>query len=274
MVQAALLELELTLEMEKIRKMEKLNESVPHASAGVKMDYYRKLAIIAGILWIIYTGVDVLSFLFLGPLTAPNYLISVSENAGLVGTGALLLLIGGVAASGIAVSLYPVLKKFNASLALGAVGFRVSEGVLRFVAVCAYLLLITLSQQFVQAGAPDSSYFQTLGALLQAGRLWVGGGVGSLLAFSIGCSLYYIIFYRTKLVPRWISVWGLIFGISGIVSCALVSTGLIAPFSTEQVVMVIPMLPQEIVLAVWLIVKGFDPSAIASLSAKTATNEL
>ena len=83
-----------------------------------------------------------------------------------------------------------------------------------------------------------------------------------------------IIFYQIKLVPRWISVWGLVFGILGIVSCALVSTGLIAPFSTVQVVMLIPMLPQEIVLAVWLIVKGFNPSAIASLSANKATDEL
>ena len=237
------------------------------------MNNYRKLAIIAGILFIIYTGVDVLSFLFLGPVTATNYLVSVSENAGLVGTGALLLLIGGACASGIAISLYPVLKKFNAGLALGAVGFRISEGVLRFVAVCVLLLLITLSQQFVKAGAPDSSYFQTLGTLLYAGNRWLGN-VGTLLAFSIGALLYYIIFYRTKLVPRWISVWGLVFGILGILSCALVSTGLIAPFGTEQVVMLIPMFPQEMVLAVWLIVKGFNPSAIASLSAKTATNEL
>ncbi len=237
------------------------------------MNNFRKLAISAGILFIIYTSVDVLSVLFLGPVTAPNYLVSVSENAGLVGTGAFLLLIGGACASGIAISLYPVLKKFNAVLALGAVGFRISEGVLRFVSVCALLSLITLSQLFVKAGAPDSSYFQTLGALLYAGHRWVGN-VGSLLAFSIGCTLYYIIFYQTKLVPRWITVWGLVFGISGIVSCALVSIGFIAPFGTEQVVMVIPMLPQEMVLAVWLIVKGFNPSAISSRSTTTATNEL
>ena len=237
------------------------------------MNYFRKLAIIAGVLFIIYTSVDVLTFLFLGPVSATNYLVSVSANAGQVGAGAFLLFIGGACASGIAISLYPVLKKFNPVLALGAVGFRISEGVLRFVAVCALLSLITLSQQFVKAGAPDSSYFQTLGVLLYAGYRWVGN-VGSLLAFSIGCTLYYIIFYRTKLVPRWISVWGLVFGISGIVSCALVSIGLIAPAGTAQVVMVIPMLPQEMVLAVWLIVKGFNPSAIASLSAKTATNQL
>ena len=115
------------------------------------MNNFRKLAISAGILFIIYTGVDLLSFLFLGPVTATNYLVSVSENAGLVGTGAFLLLIGGACASGIAISLYPVLKKSNPVLALGAVGFRISEGVLRFVSVSALLSLITLSQLFVKA---------------------------------------------------------------------------------------------------------------------------
>jgi hypothetical protein len=237
------------------------------------MNNYRKLAISAGVLFIIYTVVDVLCFPFLAPVTAPNYLVSVSENASLVGTGALFLLIGYACASGIAISLYPVLKKYNATLALGAVGFRITEGVLGFVSVCALLSIVTLSQLFVKAGAPDASYYQTLGALLYAGKQWVAN-VGSLLAFSIGCTLYYHIFYQTKLVPRWISVWGLVFGILGIVSCALVSIGLIAPFGTEQVLMVIPMLPQEMVLAVWLIAKGFNPSAIASLSAKSATKEL
>jgi hypothetical protein len=231
----------------------------------VKMNYFRKIAIVVGVLFIIYTSVDILSFLFLGPVTATNYLVSVSENRGLVGTGALLLLIGGACASGIAISLYPVLKKFNGGLALGAVGFRISEGVLSFVSVCFLLLLITLSQQFVKAGAPDSSYFQTLGVLLYAGYRWVGN-VGSLLAFSIGALLYYIIFYRTKLVPRWISVWGLVAAILGMLSCVLVLVGLIAPFDTEQVVMNLPMFPQEMVLAVWLIVKGFNPSVIASKS--------
>jgi len=235
------------------------------------MNTYRKTAIIAGVLFIIYTSVDILSFLFLGPVTAPNYLVSVSANRGLVGIGALLLLIGGACASGIAISLYPVLKKFNAGLALGAVGFRISEGVLRFVSVCGLLSLITLSQQFVKAGAPDSSYFQTLGVLVYAGYHWVGN-VGSLLAFSIGCLLYYIIFYRTKLVPRWISVWGLVAAILAMVSCALATVGLITPFGTVQVVMALPMLPQEMVLAAWLIVKGFNPSAIAAGSDKVGVN--
>jgi hypothetical protein len=234
------------------------------------MDSYRKIAISAGVLFIIATGADMLSFLFLGPRDAADYLVAVSANRGLIGTGALLLFIGGAAATGVAISLYPLLKRFNAGLALGSLVFRTFEGVLRFVAVSlGLLLLITLSQQFVDAGAPDSSYFQTLGALLVAGYRWVSN-VGALLAFSIGCLLYYIIFYRTQLVPRWLSVWGIVGAILTMASALSVMLGLFEPMSTGQIVMNLPIMPQEMVLAAWLIVKGFNPSAIASLSAKVS----
>jgi hypothetical protein len=86
------------------------------------------------------------------------------------------------------------------------------------------------------------------------------------MAFSIGCLLYYIIFYRAKLVPRWLSGWGIVAGIFTILSALLAMYGLIAPFSTEQIILNLPILPQELVLAVWLIVKGFNPSVIASKS--------
>ena len=229
------------------------------------MNSYRNNAKVAGVLFIIADVVGFLSLPFLEPMNATNYLVSVSTNANQVATGALLLFIGGAAAIGIAISLYPVLRKYNEGLALGAVGFRTVEGVFDIVGFIGLLLLITLSQQFVKAGAPDSSYFQTLGVLLVAGYRWVAN-VGALLAFSIGCLLYYIIFYRTKLVPRWLSGWGLVAGVLTMVSCLLTMFGLMAPFSTEQIVLNLPMLPQELVLAVWLIVKGFNPSVIASKS--------
>jgi hypothetical protein len=225
---------------------------------------HRKTAMIVGVLFITATGADMLSSLFLGPRDAADYLVAVSANRGLVGAGALLLFVGGAAATGVAISLYPVLRRFNEGLALGSLVFRTFEGVLRFVAVSlGLLLLITLSQQFVDAGAPDSSYYQTLGALLVAGYRWVAN-VGALLAFSIGCLLYYIIFYQTKLVPRWLSVWGIVAAILTMASCLLVMTGAFEPMSTGQIVMNLPILPQEMVLAVWLIVKGFNPSVIAS----------
>lgn len=230
---------------------------------GARMRYDRKLAIIAGVLFIIADLVGFLSIPFLAPVNAADYLVSVSTNEGLVATAALLLFIGGAAAIGIAVSLYPVLKKYSEGLALGAVGFRTVEGVLDVIAVTGLLLLITLSQRFVQAGAPDSSYFQTSGVLLVSGYHWVAN-VAKLLAFSIGALLYYIIFYRTRLVPRWLSGWGLVAVIFTMASSLLVMYGLIAPFSAGQIVLNLPILPQELVLAVWLIVKGFNPSVIAT----------
>jgi hypothetical protein len=229
------------------------------------MNSYRNNAIMAGVLFIIADLVGFLSLPFMAPVNATDYLVSVSTNGGLVATGALLLFIGGAAAIGIAISLYPVLRKYNEGLALGAVGFRTVEGVLDIVSVMGLLLLITLSQEFVKAGTPDSSYFQTFGVLLVSGFHWVAN-VGKLLAFSIGALLYYYIFYQTRLVPRWLSGWGLVAIILTMSSALLAMYGLIAPFSTEQIILNLPILPQELVLAVWLIIKGFNPSAIASKS--------
>ena len=226
---------------------------------------YRNNAISAGVLFIIADLVAFAGFPFLAPMNDTNYLVSVSTNGGLVATGALLVFMGGAAAIGIAISLYPVLRKYNEGLALGAVGFRIVEGLFYFVGVTCLLLLITLSQQFVNAGAPVASYFQTLGVLVVSGYRWAINVV-ALLAFSIGCFLYYIIFYRTKLVPRWLSGWGVVASTLTILSALLAMFGLIDRFSTAQVVLNLPILPQELVLGVWLIVKGFNPSVITSES--------
>jgi len=233
------------------------------------MNRNRKIAIIAGVLFIIATVASVLGTLFSKPiLDATDYLIKISANENRIAIGALFKFIAAAASAGIAISLYPILKKYNQGLALGAVGFRLIEGMLGIVGVICLLLLTTLSQEFVKAGAPDSSYFQTSGVLIVAGRDWMGN-VAGLLAFGLGALMYYYIFFQTKLVPRWLSGWGLIGIILIIVVSMLVMFRVIGPMSTTQIVLAVPIGLQEMVLAVWLIVKGFNPSVIASLSAKT-----
>ena len=222
--------------------------------------YYRKEAISAGVLFIIADLVGFLSLPFIAPLNDSNYLVSVSTNGGLVATAALLLFVGSAAAIGIAVSLYPALRRHDEVRSLGSVAFRTVEGLLGIVAAMVLLLVVTLSRQFVEAGAPDSSYFQTLGALLDSGYHLIVNA-GKLMAFSIGALLYYCVFYRSKLVPRWLSGWGIVAAMFTMVSALFVMLGLIAPFSAGQVVLNLPILPQELVLAVWLIVKGFNPIA-------------
>jgi len=229
------------------------------------MGTYKKTAIIAGILFIIATVDALLSTPFLTPVNASNYLTAVSAQGNQVTTGALLAFIAAAASAGIAISLYPVLRKYHEGLALGAVGFRLIEGVFYIVGVIALLLLLTLSRDFVQAGAPDSPYFQTLGALLLAGYHW-SGNVGSLLAFCLGALMYYYIFYQTRLVPRWLAGWGLVGAAMCMIAGLLVMFRVIGPMSTPQVVLALPIAVQEMVLAVWLIVKGFNPSVISSRS--------
>jgi len=207
----------------------------------------------------IATAASILSLPFLGPINDSNYLVSVSVNGNQVTTGAFVALIGAFASASIAISMYPVLRRHNEGLALGAVGFRLIEGVFYIVGVVFLALLLSLSQEFVKAESPGSSYFQTVGVVLLAGYHWAEY-VGGPLAFCLGALLYYYIFYQTRLVPRWLSGWGLVGIALLLVATVLVMFSVIGAFSTFQVILALPIAVQEMALAVWLIVKGFNPS--------------
>ena len=118
-----------------------------------------------------------------------------------------------------------------------------------------------------------SSYFQTADVLINAGTGWLTNWA-MLLTWCIGALLYYSVFYQYRLVPRWLTVWGLVGITLTIIGALLVMFHLIPPAGTIQIILNLPILPQEMVLAVWLIAKGVNPGAVASLSAKTATNKL
>ena len=218
----------------------------------------RKTARIVGVLFIIATSASIASSPFLTSINSSNYLVDVSANGNQVLAGALLAFIAAIASASIAVSLYPTLKNYNGTLALGAVGLRLIEGTLYIVGITVLVVLLALSQEFVRAGAPSSPYFQTLGIMLLAGYHWVYY-VGAVLAFCLGALMYYYIFYQTRLVPRWLSGWGLIGVILLSVAAMLIMFNVIVPLSTSQAVLVLPIAVQEMALAVWLIVKGFKP---------------
>jgi len=235
------------------------------------MNTYKKTAISVGVLFIIATVLGVLGRSFYQPiLDAPDYLIKISANENQVIIGGLLALLAAFACAGIAIGLYPVLKKHHEALALGSVGLRIMEGMLIIVGVVGLLSLLTLSQEYVTAGASNASLFQASGTSLLAVRDWAGKL--SIIAFTLGALMYYYVFYQSKLVPRWLSGWGFLGAALSLAAALLAISGQIIYFSTPFILLQVPIGVQEMVLAVWLIVKGFNPSAIASLSAKTATN--
>ena len=213
----------------------------------------KRTARIAGILFIVATAASLLGSSFLGSVNASNYLTLLSANSGSVSTGILFLLIGAFSSASIAISLYPVLRRYSQGLALGAVGFRLIEGALYIIGAIFVVLLLNVSRQFVTAGG--SSLSQSLGATLLVGYNWVNFAAAPLV-FALGASMYYLIFYRTKLVPRWLSGWGLAGTMLCISSSLLVMFNLLGAFSTPQIVLNLPIAVQEMALAVWLIVKG------------------
>jgi hypothetical protein len=231
------------------------------------MDTNRRIAVVAGVLFITATLADVISRVALVQpiLSAPVDLTKISANENQVLLGALFLLIGAAAAAGIAIALYPVLRKHNEGLAIGSVGFRLIEGALYLGIVVCLLVLVTLSQESANAGTPAPSAFQAQAALLMAARDSLGEV--AVLTFGLGGLMYYWVFYQSRLVPRWLSVWGLVAITLVMVSGLLVMLRLTEPMSTTQIVLALPIAVQEMVMAVWLIAKGFNPSALAAKSA-------
>jgi hypothetical protein len=245
-----------------------LNETHPyHSKKEKEMNTNRKTAIIVGVLYIVGTVAGILCKVLTTPiLDGPDYLVKVSANENQIVLAALFLLIMGLALAMVPVMMFPILKKQNETLALGYVVFRGAlETVTTIAMVISWLFLTILSQEYI-AGSPDASYFQTLGALLLNGNDSIGSI--SQIVFPLGALMFYCLLYQSKLIPRWISGWGLIAAVLWIAVTFLDLFGLINPWSNTGLLMALPIFLQEMVMAVWLIVKGFNPSAIASLSAK------
>jgi hypothetical protein len=227
---------------------------------------FRKTAIIVGVLYIIGTVAGILSVVFMGSvLKDPDYLINISTNANQMMGGALSILVMGLALAMVPVVMYPVARKFNEILALGYVVFRGALETVTYIAtVITFLLLLALSKTYVQAGAPDDLSFKVLGTvLLKAENI----SQVTTIVFILGALMFYYLLFQSRLVPRWISGWGLIATIPYFASGFLVIFGLTEHMSTIDTVLRLPLGLQEMALAVWLIIKGFNPSALDVQSA-------
>ena len=229
------------------------------------MSNYRKTAVIVGVLYIIGTVAGILSVALSGPARdETRYLMDVSANPNQIVITALFVLLMGLALALVPVVLFPLLRKHNEVLALGYVVFRGAlETALYIGMTVGWLMLIVLSMEYVKAGAPAASYFQTLGTLLLAGNEAMSTVL--IIVFSLNALMLYTIFYQSQLIPRWISVWGFIAILLHLTTAFLLLFGIVesSDMSTLMAFNFL-ILVQEMVMAVWLIVKGFNPAAIAA----------
>jgi hypothetical protein len=230
-----------------------------------KMNSHRRTARIVGVLFIVATAAPILTAPFIGFLGGgllgepiPDYLVTVSASELQVFMGMFIELIWALAVVGIPVMLFPILKKHYKALALGFHSLRFVEAISTIVGSIILLTLLTLSQEFVRAGAPDASYYQALGTLLLAARE-AAFMIGSGLVWSLSALALNYMLFRSGLVPRWISGWGLI---GATLSFA---TYLLQFFGMSLDILFLPIALQEMVFAVWLIIKGFNSSAIEAV---------
>jgi len=225
----------------------------------------QKIARVTGILFVITFIASIPPVLFLyGPLLDdPRYILGGGAADNGASLGALLELILIIANIGTAVVLYPVVKRVNEILALGFVTARVIESVFIGVGLLIILSMVTLRQE-AAAGA-DASSLLAVGQSLVALQSWTFLlGPGFVVGVGNGLILGYLM-YRSALVPRGLAMLGLIAGPVLLARFVGILFGVFEPTSVLGSLTVVPEFIWELALGIWLIVKGFNPSAVASL---------
>ena len=183
-------------------------------------------------------------------ISAPEPFAAVSENETLLVVGTLLELINAIAVIGIGVLMFTVLKRHNETQAVGYLSLRIVEAVFCSLIVISPLSLIRLGQNQPQASA----------ALSIAERASISGLLVPIF-FSLGALLLYFSLYQSKLLPRFIPIWGLV------AAMLILTLNLLSAFGLElgmgiSMVFALPIILNEIFMGIWLIAKGFNPSAV------------
>ncbi len=237
------------------------------------MNTYRTNAAVAGVLYIIGTAAGILSLALTQPLRdAQDLLASVAANTNQVIAAALCVLLMCLSLALVPVVLYPVLKRHNQVLALGYVVVRGGlETIIGLITPIAWLLLVAMSQLHFQGQGAATPGQQTAAALLLK-----PGAVDSIasIVFLLGAAMFYTVLYRSRLVPRWLSAWGLAGLLPYLAAYFLAMFAVLDIMSPTATLMYLPLAVQEMVLAVWLIAKGFSSPAVAREAAKAAPNEV
>ena len=139
-----------------MKNMTKINGLGPE---NEKNNVYRKTALIVGILFIIASVASVASYFFFNSIYDADYLTTVAANESNIIIGVLLMLVATASIVAIPIALYPILKKYNETLALGYTVARIFEGLFFVLNIVTLLSILSLSKEYVSA-AQNAEYFQ------------------------------------------------------------------------------------------------------------------
>jgi hypothetical protein len=226
---------------------------------SVVMKTYRLNAVMAGVLYIIGTVAGILSVVAVGGFPGSDFKAFMTNDPSQIVLGAFFIVVMGFSLAAMTLFLYPLFRKDSEPLAMGMVLFRGAfEGTWYILSAFIWVTLAELVTKIDTAGA-ESAALESLGAVVlhTDGKL---GDIGT-FAFIIGAVCLYASFYRTRLIPRWLSVWGLVGTVPYVPYYALhffdIDPGLMF--------LVLPLAVQEMVMGLWLIIKGFNQDAVKKL---------
>ncbi|MCK0136111.1 DUF4386 domain-containing protein [Arenibacter sp. S6351L] len=156
---------------------------------------------------------------------------------------------------GFSLILYPILRRYNKSLSLGFVGFRFVSATFQLIGIILLPLFVFLSQEYSIVNSMDPAIYETAGDGLRLFRD-LTNHLGVILATGMGNMLFYLILYKEKLVPYWLSFWGFSGNIVIMIASFLIIFQIIKVISIAYGLMTIPLIFQELVLAILLLTKG------------------
>ncbi|WP_409300676.1 DUF4386 domain-containing protein [Peribacillus sp. SCS-155] len=238
------------------------------------MNSNKKAEKVVGVLFILAAVTAIAGLILYDPiLNGTDYLMDGSKHANQVILGALMELLLVVSAIGTATAMFPILRKYNETIALWHLCFRFLEAVIIAIGVISVLSLVTLSREFAAAGTTNAASFHTAGTSLKAIHDWTFL-LGPNFMLGINTMMYSYIFYKSRLVPRFIPILGMTGSVCIFLCSLFVMFGVFEQLSVWGGILAIPVAANEMILAVWLLVKGFNKSAIDSLSSKKQINDL
>jgi hypothetical protein len=231
------------------------------------VDPSRKIALITGVFFVV-TFVSIPALILYGPLlNDPNYVTGPGADQAMY-LGAFLEFVTGIANVGTAVTLYPLVRRQNETLAISYVASRAVESAFIVTGIFAVLSVVTLRQDFAATAGADAATYITIARTMVAFHDWTFTfGPGLLAGFGNGLILGTLM-YQSGLVPRAFALVGVIGGPLVFSSGIAALFGLWDQVSVISFVLTVPEIIWEAGLGIWLIVRGFSPPAAAALMAR------
>ncbi len=214
-------------------------------------------ALITGVFYIAAAVTAIVGLALYNPiLNSPDYLTEGAKHSTQIVLGALFELVLVCTVAGTAIMIYPYARKYNESIALAYLVFRLLEAVLILVGLVSILALLTLGQFYATTPAHNMAAFQVGGVILKAIHDWTFM-LGPNFMLGINTFLYSYIFFQSKLVPSQLSILGMIAALLIFCAALLEMFGAILQLSVWSALLALPVFIYEMTLAVWLIRKGF-----------------